>query len=91
MPWTKREFSGFPSEDYVWASCLSQVFEDLPQLGIQIAAAHATEWKSTVTNASIALTVLSLITKGLKKVRAGARRSKPPQTSNPTATFARQF
>ena len=83
LPWKNREFAGFPTANHVIASCVSQVVEDLPQLVIQVMSASANGWASTVTNASIALTVFSLLTKGLKKVRPPARqrgRSAPALT-----------
>ena len=75
LPWTSRKHAGFPSEEYVKASCVSQLLEDLPLLIIQLVAASRDGFASPVTNLSITLTAVSLVTKGLSKVSIRAPRT----------------
>ena len=53
---------------------MSQLLEDLPLLIIQLVAASRDGFASPVTNLSIALTAVSLVTKGLSKVSKPAAR-----------------
>ena len=51
LPWTKRDFAGFPTAEHVVASCVSQVVEDLPQLIIQVLAARANGCNTSASEA----------------------------------------